>query len=477
MNRLTEGDSFTKTSAFALFLLCGFSLFLTWLYGLLFVFPLHSPGFPMAHSGALAIYIASLIGFALGVSACRLFLSKNVSRKVMVLISATIGSVALGFIGYTLIGVVGFILTILSFMGGSVTGLILGAWVHLFTLYLTSLTPYLYGLSALIAVLTGYLFSTIASVAYIPCFIVSLGLSVAMLLYIRKYYMINHNTQVSSNPETRLPLPRKMIAQVSIYGLLFGSSSSFLSVFGSIFSISIALILGSIFAGLDMWRTNGVAMRRSSISISIAAMASLLFAAFLWPKAQMICWSAMAAVFAYVFIINANWVIFSAKKYEQNAATLYSRTQGGFWICFAGAWLGVWILQSVSVSTVLIICILLFLVSASSLLAAFTDFESLEFPRDQQGIVSSGINPAKAPRFTQACTEIASSHGLTPRESEVFSLLAKGRNAEVISNDLVISRYTAKTHIYHIYQKTGKSSQQDIIDMVEIYTRTGQRSA
>ncbi|GHT78967.1 hypothetical protein FACS1894104_2900 [Actinomycetota bacterium] len=56
---------------------------------------------------------------------------------------------------------------------------------------------------------------------------------------------------------------------------------------------------------------------------------------------------------------------------------------------------------------------------------------------------------------------------LSPKETEVLFLLAKGRNAEYIQNELVVSRHTAKAHIYHIYQKTGVHSRQDLINMLE----------
>lgn len=58
-------------------------------------------------------------------------------------------------------------------------------------------------------------------------------------------------------------------------------------------------------------------------------------------------------------------------------------------------------------------------------------------------------------------------HGLTQRETEVLELLLQGRNAERISQNLVISRHTAKTHIYNIYRKVGSSSHQELIDLFQ----------
>jgi DNA-binding CsgD family transcriptional regulator len=65
------------------------------------------------------------------------------------------------------------------------------------------------------------------------------------------------------------------------------------------------------------------------------------------------------------------------------------------------------------------------------------------------------------------CIAIAETHHLTPREREVLFLLAKGRNASIISSDLYISSATAKSHIYHIYQKLNVDSQQELISVVE----------
>ena len=56
---------------------------------------------------------------------------------------------------------------------------------------------------------------------------------------------------------------------------------------------------------------------------------------------------------------------------------------------------------------------------------------------------------------------------LSEREGEVLRFLAKGRNAQFISEQLNISAYTVKTHVYHIYQKMGVNSQQELITIVD----------
>lgn len=69
--------------------------------------------------------------------------------------------------------------------------------------------------------------------------------------------------------------------------------------------------------------------------------------------------------------------------------------------------------------------------------------------------------------WKRKCRLVAESYGLSTRQSEVLFFLAKGRNAEWITSELVISQHTAKAHIYNIYLKLGVHSRQELIDLVE----------
>lgn len=72
-------------------------------------------------------------------------------------------------------------------------------------------------------------------------------------------------------------------------------------------------------------------------------------------------------------------------------------------------------------------------------------------------------------RFEQACSNFAADHGLSARETEVFTLIANGRDVPYIERELVLAKSTVKTHIKHIYEKCGVSSRQDLLDMFESY--------
>lgn len=61
----------------------------------------------------------------------------------------------------------------------------------------------------------------------------------------------------------------------------------------------------------------------------------------------------------------------------------------------------------------------------------------------------------------------AERYGLSARETEVFALLARGRNRTYISKTLFVSDNTTRTHMKNIYRKLGVHSQQELIDLVE----------
>ena len=71
------------------------------------------------------------------------------------------------------------------------------------------------------------------------------------------------------------------------------------------------------------------------------------------------------------------------------------------------------------------------------------------------------------PSFDARCAEVCERYGLSPREREVFALLARGRNAKIIQEELCVSASTAKTHIYNIYRKMGIHSLQELLDLLD----------
>lgn len=76
------------------------------------------------------------------------------------------------------------------------------------------------------------------------------------------------------------------------------------------------------------------------------------------------------------------------------------------------------------------------------------------------------VEPATYVDLDAGCALVAGRCGLTPRETEVLGLLARGHNGAHIQEQLVLAHSTVKSYIKHIYAKLGVHSQQELIDMV-----------
>ncbi len=71
--------------------------------------------------------------------------------------------------------------------------------------------------------------------------------------------------------------------------------------------------------------------------------------------------------------------------------------------------------------------------------------------------------------LSQAIATIAIERQLTPREREVLILLVRGRDVRHISDSLVVSVNTVRTHIQNVYSKLEVHSRQELIDRVEAF--------
>jgi DNA-binding CsgD family transcriptional regulator len=67
-------------------------------------------------------------------------------------------------------------------------------------------------------------------------------------------------------------------------------------------------------------------------------------------------------------------------------------------------------------------------------------------------------------RLTRGLSEDA---GLSPREHEVLLIWAAGHNSAHIEKTLFISKNTVKTHLSHIYAKTGAANREELLALLE----------
>ena len=65
------------------------------------------------------------------------------------------------------------------------------------------------------------------------------------------------------------------------------------------------------------------------------------------------------------------------------------------------------------------------------------------------------------------CESLSEKFALSPRESEIFSYLARGHAASFIAKTLIISESTVYTHTRNIYQKMGIGSREELLCLIE----------
>ena len=84
-----------------------------------------------------------------------------------------------------------------------------------------------------------------------------------------------------------------------------------------------------------------------------------------------------------------------------------------------------------------------------------------------------GLLPHEDPRGRyertrdERCSALAAQFGLTEREAEVLRLLARNKRPREISDVLVVSVATVRSHVHAIYTKTGVHSAAELAKLVE----------
>lgn len=76
-------------------------------------------------------------------------------------------------------------------------------------------------------------------------------------------------------------------------------------------------------------------------------------------------------------------------------------------------------------------------------------------------------DPAPAAGLDKRINELAAAYLLSARETEVFRLWATGHTLKYIQERLYLSPSTVKTHVRHIYDKTGKHSRAEIVELLD----------
>ncbi|MBM6999886.1 helix-turn-helix transcriptional regulator [bacterium] len=88
-------------------------------------------------------------------------------------------------------------------------------------------------------------------------------------------------------------------------------------------------------------------------------------------------------------------------------------------------------------------------------------------PSGAADAAAGNVAPEAEDDFRARCLQIARAHGLSPRETDVLQYLARGHSSRFIATELVISENTVRTHVRHIYEKTGVTSREGLFRLVD----------
>ena len=126
--------------------------------------------------------------------------------------------------------------------------------------------------------------------------------------------------------------------------------------------------------------------------------------------------------------------------------------------CFAGVALGLVVARAMPDPSVQTPLVMFAVLGVAALL--FASFNG------SVAVTEEMFAPPAASRQEQSVLALAERCGLTPRETEVLQVWAGGHNAAYAEEVLHISRNTVKTHLNHIYQKTGTSGREELLAML-----------
>lgn len=276
------------------------------------------------------------------------------------------------------------------------------------------------------------------------------------------------------------------IACIALYGFLMGRVQSLGNAGGSVasvgflsdYAISIAAVVASLFMYLLAHLRRPHAVTRVAVLVTLVAALYLsgVFGSAIEPGATIAMTVARFACFAYI------WLLTCSGRVGQEAGGAGTEERTGAEerrtllpvLAFSAGWGAFTLVNTLSTKIGLAIGagqgtgFALYNVAMVACFAVLILVELL--PRrlaiaSQPGSGTSG--PSSEDALAARCQKLAREHGLTARELDVLVPLVRGRSAASIATALGMSTETARTHIRHIYQKTGIHSREELMDAIE----------
>ena len=76
-----------------------------------------------------------------------------------------------------------------------------------------------------------------------------------------------------------------------------------------------------------------------------------------------------------------------------------------------------------------------------------------------------------------SCVAFGDKYGLSPREVEILALIARGRSATSIASEKGITYNTVRSHVAHLYAKTGAHNREELMVLMEQSFASGDKDA
>lgn len=264
-------------------------------------------------------------------------------------------------------------------------------------------------------------------------------------------------------------------------GLVLGSAGTIITFMGAptnmvVMVLGIATVGGGVFTLIlrRLYEHDFEDAMRKSFAVFVTAV--VLPIPFLPLYGQLACAGLLLffAISQFIILIDA---VAETARFNIISPVWIIGTEGA--ICMAGAtlgaflfWWGVSVCEQSSAFGIacfglVLLCSLLQISVAEQAYPFMSELREAVAPGGRGDDDAEGSAVWKKAAWRMKLNAIAREKGLSPRQKEVMELLAKGRDSKYIQDHFVISRSTAKTHVYNLYQKLGVHSRQDLIDLVE----------
>lgn len=386
-------------------------------------------------------------------------------------------------------------------IAGASEALLLFAWLHFYSETETNYATKYISVSLVIGALAAFFIRHLTVEIAFICFVTLPALSAAMLAISIRQTPVRSADRggrgLSDHKGAMRPLAA-CTANLAVFSAAFGflqgsilpNGNPVLAAFtpnaaiGAAIAGTITMLAYSKLTG----RQAPELLRRISIAVFIVGIMGAMYP---WPATKEIAGMSIMAGFMIVDITSLVYVVMVIRAYDIASAFAIGFNRAVEYATFGVSIAAGALLASAAGTDPLYPLYVSNLVTIIALIYAMTcmersplDWIALLFPEKtlaEEGAEATPAQETPASRmppdaksgqltlgyFRMKCQAVCEQSNLSPRESEVLVLMAKGRNAEYIQNALMVSNYTARTHIANIYRKCGVHSLQELIDKVE----------